>query len=106
MLKGLGDIGQMMKLQKEFKSTQKNIMKTKMEGQSRNGEVKATVNGEYKVVDLKIDDAILQGDSGKVEKIVMEALNDAIEKVKDFSASEMSKLTGGLDIPGLSNFMK
>ncbi|HOO71899.1 MAG TPA: YbaB/EbfC family nucleoid-associated protein [Spirochaetota bacterium] len=104
MLKGLGDIGNLMKLQKEFKNTQKKITKARITGESPGGEVKATFSGDYKLVELNID--VKDPDVKKIEKAVAAAVNDAVDKVKEFSAEEMGKLTGGLNLPGLGSFLK
>ena len=107
MLKGLGDLGQIMKIQKEMKNVQKKITSARLEGESPNGSVKATVTGEYRLVDLQIDESLLNGsDAGEIKRSIMSAVNDAVAKIKDYSAGEMEKLTGGLNIPGLGNFLK
>jgi nucleoid-associated protein EbfC len=107
MLKGLGDIGNLMKMQKELKSIQKRITGTEKEGVSANGRVKAAVNGEYRLKGLSIDpELIITVSARDVEKMVIEAVNDAVEKMKVFSAQEMKRLTGGLDVPGLGDFFK
>ncbi len=102
MLKGLGEMGNLMKMQKEMKNIQKKIKKTKLEGESSDGAVKATVNGEFSLVDISISDELVKsGDTAKIEKMVYSAVNDAINRVRDFSAEEMKKLTGGMDLGGL-----
>lgn len=102
MLKGLGDIGNLMKMQKEMKSLQKKLKATRVEGESNGGKVKAAVNGEFNLLSLSIEPELLSdGDAGKIEKMVISAVNDAVEKMKRHSADEMSRLTGGLNIPGL-----
>ncbi len=107
MLKGLGDIGQIMKLQKEFKNIQKRLQKNEIQGESTDSRIKVRVNGEYKVVDVLIDDeALALGDKRKLEKMIMFAFNDAVDKTRDFAAEEMRKLTGGLNIPGIDGFLK
>jgi nucleoid-associated protein EbfC len=107
MLKGLGDIGQIMKLQKEFKNIQKRLQKTESEGSSQDASVKAKVNGEYRLTDIRIDEALVKsGDAKKIEKMVLQAVNAAVDRTKDVAAEEMQKLTGGLNIPGLSSFLK
>ena len=107
MLKGLGDIGQLMKLQREFKNTQKKIAKMQAEGQSSNGQVTAKINGEYNLLDINLDDSLLESKDNKlINKSVMEAVNSAVKNIKDLSASEMGKLTGGIDVPGLGNMFK
>ena len=104
MLKGLGDIGNLMKMQKEMKEMQKKLKKASLEGMSSDDSVKATVNGEYELLDIKVSqDLIRTGDIKKIEKMILSAVNDAIVKVKEYSASEMARLAGGMD---LSNFFK
>ncbi|HOK02303.1 MAG TPA: YbaB/EbfC family nucleoid-associated protein [Spirochaetota bacterium] len=102
MLKGLGDLGQIMKMQKEMKNIQKKIQKTKIEGQSSDGSVKVTVNGEFSLLDISISEELVRsGDVKKIEKMVSSAVNDAITKAKDFSAEEMKKIAGGMDLGSL-----
>ena len=107
MLKGLGDLGNIMKLQKEFKSTQKRITGARMKGESTAGEVSAVMSGDYKLIDIIIDPDFAKGaDAKKLQKMVVLAVNNAVDKVKAYSTEEMSKLTGGLNIPGLGSFLK
>lgn len=102
MLKGLGDMGNIMKLQKEMKNVQKRLKSTRMEGESPDGSVKTVVNGEYQLVDIKINnDFLANHESEKIEKMILDAVNDAVTKIKKYSITEMSKLTGGLNLPGL-----
>jgi DNA-binding YbaB/EbfC family protein len=102
MLKGIGDIGNLMKMQKEMKNIQKKIQKTKIEGESLDGNVKATVNGEFSLLDISINEALIKaGDVKKVEKMVSSAVNDAVDKARAFSAEEMKKIAGGMDLGSL-----
>ncbi len=99
MLKGLGDIGQLMKMQREMKNIQKKIQKAKIEGESSDGSVKAVVNGEFSLLDISIDENLIKsGDVKKVEKMVYSAVNDAVNKARDFTAEEMKPITGGMDL--------
>ena len=102
MLKGLGDIGNLMKMQKEMKNLQKKLKASRVESESNDGNVKAVVNGEFSLLELSIKpEFITDGDAKKIEKMVVSAVNNAVEKMKRQSAEEMSRLTGGLNIPGL-----
>ncbi len=102
MLKGLGDIGQLMKMQKEMKNIQKKIQKTRIEGESSDKSVKAVVNGEFSLLDISIDENLVKsGDVKKVEKMVYSAVNDAVNKARDFAASEMKAMAGGMDLGGM-----
>lgn len=107
MLKGLGDLGNIMKLQHEFKNIQKRLKKAEAAGETADGLVKVVVNGEYKFINVTIDPGLVSGgDVKKIEKAVVFAANLAVEKIKEYSAEEMTKLTGGMNIPGLTDFLK
>jgi conserved hypothetical protein TIGR00103 len=99
MLKGLGDIGQLMKMQREMKNIQKKIQKARIDGESSDKSVKAVVNGEFSLLDISIDENLIKsGDVKKVEKMVYSAVNDAVNKARDFAAAEMKAIAGGMDL--------
>lgn len=99
MLKGLGDIGQLMKMQREMKNIQKKIQKARIDGESSDKSVKAVVNGEFSLLDISIDENLIKsGDVKKVEKMVYSAVNDAVNKARDFAATEMKAIAGGMDL--------
>jgi DNA-binding YbaB/EbfC family protein len=107
MLKGLGDIGALVKMQKEFKAAQKSIAGATREGTSAGGGVRAVVNGEHRLTSIAIDPAILKSASaGDLEKMIVAAVNDAADQLKAFAAAEMEKLAGGLNIPGIADFLR
>ncbi len=107
MLKGLGDIGNMMKLQKEFKNIQKKITDSVLVGVSPNAKVSVEMAGDYKVKEITIDPAYLKSvDQKELEKMLRTAFNNAVDAVKHFSTEEMEKLAGGLGLPGLGGMFK
>ena len=107
MFKDLGNLNQVMKLQKQMKNIQKSLKKKETTGESSDGSVKATVNGEFKLIDISLEESLLQSnDTKKIEKMIISAVNSAVEDSKSAAAQEMSALTGGLNIPGLDDFMK
>lgn len=102
MLKGLGDIGNLMRMQKEMKNIQKTIKKAKIEGESRDGLVKAVVNGEFSLLSITIsDDLVKSGNTKEIEKMVFTAINDAMNNAREYSTQEMKKITGGMDLGSL-----
>jgi DNA-binding YbaB/EbfC family protein len=102
MLKGLGDIGNLMRMQKEMKNIQKTIKKAKIEGESRDGLVKAVVNGEFSLLSITIsDDLVKSGNTKEIEKKVFTAINDAMNNAREYSTQEMKKITGGMDLGSL-----
>ncbi len=107
MLKGLGDLGNIMRLQREFKNIQKTLKKTETSGETADGSVRVTINGEYRVIDIAIaQELISTGDKKKIEKAIIFAFNTAVDNMKEIAAQEMAKLTGGMNIPGLSDMLK
>ncbi|MEI6222373.1 MAG: YbaB/EbfC family nucleoid-associated protein [bacterium] len=88
-------------MQKKMKEVQKELQRTTVE--VKNNAVTVVMNGEQKVVTLTINPVALE--TGKVdalEKAIREALNEAGEKVQKLAAEQMSKVTSGIQIPGLT----
>ncbi len=66
------------------------------------GVVTAVVNGKNQLLSLTIKkEAVDPEDVEMLQDLVVSAVNEALKKVQDELASEMSKITGGLSIPGL-----
>jgi DNA-binding YbaB/EbfC family protein len=106
MLKGMGDLGQLIKLQREMKGIQSRLAKATMEGSDPSGKVKARVNGEFSLLELSIDEDLLKEKKDRIEKSVTQAVNDAVAKMKEFSAAEVGRLKDELQIPGLDGMFK
>lgn len=104
MLNGLGDLGNLMKLQNNIKSMQKQLKKMTATSTSKDSLVTATVNGEFEIVDMVIDENILTGKSAKeIQNSCKEAVNNAVKENKRIASEKMKELTGGMNIPGLGN---
>ena len=98
-------MGELLKLQKQMKDIQKKIKKAEHTGESEGGLVKAVVSGEFSLLSLSIDESIVKTENRKqIEKAVLNAVNNAVTKGKESAAREMKEITGGLNIPGLSDF--
>ena len=66
------------------------------------GMVQATADGRGQIRAIKIDpQAVSQGDVEMLEDLVLAACNEALRKSREMVQQELSKLTGGLKIPGL-----
>lgn len=103
----LKDIGNMLKLQKDLKNVQKALKKAEAIADSPDGLISATVNGEFSLVSLSIDEKLLEKSNKlKLEKDIIATVNKAVEFSKEYAAKEMQKLTGGLNIPGMDKFLK
>ena len=66
------------------------------------GMVSATVNGKHEVVDMKINpEAVDPDDVEMLQDMVMAAVNEAMRTADSEAASNMSRLTGGLNLGGM-----
>ncbi len=104
-MKGLGGMAQLMKqanqMQMRMKKAQEDLAKKEYEATSGGGAVKVKVNGDYMITSLTIDPEVLKaGDAEMLQDMILSATNEAMKTAKDTSAKEMSKITGGMNIPG------
>src|SRR5258705_12141009 len=74
-----------------------------VEATAGGGMVTAVVNGRLELVSLRIEKDVLEtGDAEMIQDLVLAAVNQAIREAQKMMADEMSKLTGGIKIPGLT----
>jgi DNA-binding YbaB/EbfC family protein len=111
MLKGLGDMGGMMKkamsMQKELKKVQKELKRITVESEVGGGMLKVTANGAMEIMDVKIDKAKMDlNDVSMLEDLVISGVNEALRKAKDLAKEKMSSVTGGLNLPGMDGLMQ
>jgi DNA-binding YbaB/EbfC family protein len=93
---------QAQKMQEQMAKTQAELEDKTVEVQAGGGKVTAVANGNGDVVSIKIDKAVVDpNDVEFLEEVVLSAVQGAIEQGKALAQSEMSKLTGGLGVPGL-----
>ncbi|MCL2361663.1 MAG: YbaB/EbfC family nucleoid-associated protein [Defluviitaleaceae bacterium] len=93
---------QAQKMQKQMADMQENLADKTLEVSSGGGAVKVTVNGEKKILDLQISpDVIDPDDVEMLQDLVLSAVNEALRQMEESVSSEMSKLTGGLNLPGM-----
>ena len=101
--KGMQDLmKQAQKMQKDLQKAQEELANKIVEGTAGGGMVKVEMNGKNQVLSLKIDPEVVDPDDIEMlEDLIIAAFNEAQEKVSQSSESELSKLTGGINIPGL-----
>src|SRR5512134_2281863 len=100
---GLGDIvKQAQELQERLSKVQEEAAARTVDASAGGGMVKVTVNGRLEVVRLQIEPQVLTGgDVEMLQDLVTAAVNEGIRAAQRMMSEEMSKLTGGLKIPGL-----
>ncbi len=90
-------------LQEKMGSMQEDLGAKRVTGSSGGGMVTATVNGRGELIGLALEDSIVNPNEVQMlQDLIVAAVNDGARKAADLSKSEMSKLTGGLNIPGMS----
>lgn len=100
------NIAKMMKqaqqMQAAMKTAQEELSTRTVEASSGGGKVTVVATGGGDVNSIKIDPAVVDpGDVEFLEDLVLKAVQDAITAGKDLASSEMKKLTGGMEIPGM-----
>ncbi len=103
---GGGNMNNMMKqfnkLQKQMEKMQEDLAKEEVKASSGGGAVEATVNGQKELLSIKIDpDVVDPEDVEMLEDLVVAAINEAMRTADNKMNSQVQKLTGGLNIPGL-----
>lgn len=103
MAKGMGDMfKQVQKMQQKMTELQEELESMSVEGTSGGGMVKVTATGKGEITRIKIDpEAVDPDDLEMLEDLILAAVNQAREKSTELQQEQMSKLTGGLNIPGM-----
>lgn len=106
--RNMPDLGNLMnlaqKLQGDVAKMQDELARMECEASSGGGMVTARVNGEYQLVAIQIDrDVVDPDDVSMLQDLIVAAVNQAMIKMRELAQKEMSKITGGLNIPGMPN---
>ena len=100
----LSMIKQAFELKSKLEKTQKELGKMRVEAESGNGAVKVTASGRQQILSIKISpDIIDPKNSSQLEKLVFQAVTDALNESKKLADKHLSELTGGIKIPGLTD---
>lgn len=94
---------QAQKMQEQMARIQEELATKTVEASAGGGMVTVIANGRQEVLSVKISPEVINPqDSGMLEDLVAAAVNEALRLSRELLQEEMSKLTGGLRIPGLS----
>ena len=92
-------ISQAKKMQDKMKETQEALKKIEVEGISGGGAVKVIMNGEGELKKIFIDNSVLKDSKEIMEDLIVAAHNNAKSKLKQKTSEEISKITGGVNLP-------
>ncbi|MBM9613932.1 YbaB/EbfC family nucleoid-associated protein [Desulfobulbus rhabdoformis] len=100
------DMSSLMKQAQQFQENlaqvQEELGTKEVSGSAGGGMVTATLNGKGVVLGITIEQALVQPENTQMlQDLVVSAVNDGLNKAKELGKSEMGKLTGGMNIPGL-----
>ncbi|MCF7885950.1 MAG: YbaB/EbfC family nucleoid-associated protein [Candidatus Marinimicrobia bacterium] len=104
-----GMMKQFGKMQEKLEKVQEELKDITVEGTAGGGMITVKANGQQEILAVNIDPEILQDDVEMVEDMIVAATNQALsnaaeakkEKMSDATGGLLSKLPGGMNIPGL-----
>ena len=97
-----GIVKQAQRMQQQITRIQDSLADVEVEATAGGGVVTAVVNGKQQVLKLKIDPAVVDPtEIDALQDLVCAAVNLALKNSSEMLQSEVNKVTGGLNIPGL-----
>ncbi len=94
---------QVQKMQTQMAKMQEELNERTLESTAGGGAVKVVANGKQEIVSIEIQpEAVDPEDVEMLQDLILTATNDALKQVRDMMNTEMGKLTGGMNIPGLT----
>jgi len=101
-----GGIGNLMKqaqkMQSQMAKIQEEMAGRTVEASAGGGMVSAVANGKQEIVSVRIEKEVVDPeDVEMLQDLLVAAVNEALKKSQEMVSEEMSKLTGGFQIPGL-----
>jgi hypothetical protein len=90
------------KIQEKIASMQAELESRTIEATAGGGMVTVVVNGKFEILSMKIEREVVNPDDvDMLQDLIIAAVNEGIRKAQEMASAEMSKITGGFNIPGL-----
>ncbi|HOO41471.1 MAG TPA: YbaB/EbfC family nucleoid-associated protein [Syntrophales bacterium] len=90
------------KIQERITKIQEEMEKKTVEATSGGGMVSVVINGKNELLSLKIEKEVVNPeDIDMLQDLIMAAVNEGMRKAQEMVSSEMAKVTGGFNIPGM-----
>ena len=86
-------------MQEKMKEAQDQIKKIEVEGEAGGNLVKVILSGDYELKSIVISDEAKKEKQEIINDLIIAAFNNAKENLKKKSAEEISKITGGFNLP-------
>lgn len=95
-------IHQAKKMQDQIAALQEDIEQRSFTATAGGGAVSVTVNGKKIIESIELKPEVVDpSDIEMLQDLIMSAVNEAITSVEETTEKEMSKITGGVALPGL-----
>jgi hypothetical protein len=103
---GMVDMGKMMKqarkLQQQMGKLQEELGSKTVEASTGGGMVRVVATGKRELQSIEISPEVIDPDDVEMlQDLTLAAVNEALRKAEELATTEMSKITGGLNLPGL-----
>ena len=94
------------KMQQEMGKVQEESKKKTVEATAGGGMVTVTANGAMEIISINIErDVVNPDDIEMLQDLISAAVNEALRRAQQMVSDDMSKISGGLNIPGLGNML-
>jgi len=103
-MKNIGNImKQAQKMQAQMAKVQEELAQKTVEASAGGGMVTVVVTGKQEIMSITIEPEVIDAsDKEMLQDLVAAAVNEGLRKSQEMVAEEMKKITGGLQIPGLT----
>ena len=96
-------VKEMQRIQKKPEETQKQLEEKTVTVQVGGGMVTVTANGRQEIISIQIENELINPEEKEMlEDLVVAGVNEALKRAKEMIEEELTKITGGLKIPGLN----
>lgn len=93
---------QAQQMQSKISTLQKELEKRELETSAGGGMVKIKINGKQEILNMTINpECVDPTDVEMLEELIQTSVNQAVKESQDMVNNAMSKITGGVNIPGL-----
>ena len=87
-------------MESKIKESQEKIKSITAEGISGANSVKVLLSGDGEILKIEISDETMKEEKSIIEDLIKAAHNNAKCQLKEKTSEEISKVTGGIGIPG------
>ena len=98
-----GMLKQAQEMQARLARLQEELAGRTVEASSGGGMVTVTANGRQEILSVRIEKEVVSPEEvDLLQDLVRAAVNEALSRSREMMAAEMAKITGGMNLPGLS----